>query len=141
MHLQTWKPDTCGCVVVENVPQTGNKTLASVTKKCPAHADVSDADLYGVLYANPDGENKVKNVVMAELMDEGVTESFRLTEKVLINGELQKQFRAGHDCLCHFTGSGANRVLEIEADLLTPQHRKVLIAHCKSLFERVVVVK
>ena len=141
MHLQTWKPDTCGCIVVENVPETGNKTLASVTKKCPAHSGVLDNDLYGILYANPDGENKVKNIVMAELLDEGVTETFRLTEKVLVNGELQKKFRDGHECVCSFTGVGANRVLEVHADLLSPQHRRALLDHCKSLFNRKIVIK
>ena len=62
---QNWRPDTCECSIEEeydrDIPNS-EITCSKVIKKCTAHQDIADTDLYGVIYANPDGENKRKNL-------------------------------------------------------------------------------
>jgi len=100
LKAMQWSPDTCGCTVEEYWdpanPQAG-KTFSRVVKRCPEHSTVDDSALYGVLYANPDGENKRKNRARAFLEDIGIDFS---------QG-------SGEDMVWNFTGSGASRVLHV----------------------------
>lgn len=60
---QRWAPDTCGCVVIEEIPDDGGpKVCVAVETLCPAHADLdpTPATVYDVLYG-PSGENRLKN--------------------------------------------------------------------------------
>lgn len=62
----TWRPDTCECVIEEtHDPENAayGVKFSAVIEKCAIHIAVSDANLYGVVYANSDGENKRKNLV------------------------------------------------------------------------------
>ena len=69
MSTQTWRPDTCECVIEEEVVD-GEITPGDVISKCSAHSGVADGDLYGVLIGNTDGENKRKNLIHAYLVNE-----------------------------------------------------------------------
>ena len=42
MARQRWHPDTCACVIDEDVDGDNQKTLAAVARKCQAHAALSD---------------------------------------------------------------------------------------------------
>jgi hypothetical protein len=68
-----WRPDTCGCVLKETHdpedPSYGVR-FAGVVTKCPAHEAIPHTNLYGVVYANPDGENKRKNLVHKFLVED-----------------------------------------------------------------------
>ena len=66
--MKTWQPDTCECLVEEVYEGTTIKGGGQVLRKCPAHLTVPDDQLYGVLYANPDGENKRKNQLIRALL-------------------------------------------------------------------------
>ena len=96
MSTQTWHPDTCECVIEENVVD-GEVSAGDVLSKCSAHTDVADNDLYGVLIGNTDGENKRKNLIYAHLVNEmGIT------------------FGDGNEYSWSFSGTGADRVLSVE---------------------------
>ena len=66
--MKTWKPDTCECLVEEIYNGTQIVGGGQVLKKCPAHAALADNEIYGVLYSNPDGENKRKNQMLRILL-------------------------------------------------------------------------
>ena len=70
--LQIWGPETCQCVIEElhdpDTPGFGVQ-FSKVILKCPNHVLVADAALFGVLYSNPDGENKRKNLVHKALLE------------------------------------------------------------------------
>lgn len=124
--MKTWKPDTCECVVEEIY---SGKTVVgggSVIKKCAAHATVADSELYGVLYSNPDGENKVKNLIEKKLLEDdslGVSESFTNEE-----GQEQRRYKHGIKYEWHFEGTGKDRILHFGtkgATLSKPQKDKL----------------
>lgn len=112
---QLWTPDTCGCHVEEEYDADNPNspmTCVGVRKKCPAHAAVLDADLYGVLYANPDGDNKRKNRIHGMLFGyEGPDLS--LWQDVLTADGTVRQFKSGIGFSWAFSGTGANRVITV----------------------------
>lgn len=132
--MRTWSPDTCGCKIEEVYDGTTITGAGQVLNKCPAHADVPDNDLYGVLYANPDGENKRKNQVYAMLIgqDENFTEDLGLSEAR--DGKVQLKAGVTYDWL--FTGSGKDRVLNvmINGTTLTTQQKTNLASECVTRF-------
>ena len=66
--MKTWKPDTCECLVEEIYNCAEIVGGGQVLKKCIVHQGVADDELYGILYSNPDGENKRKNQVLNILL-------------------------------------------------------------------------
>lgn len=139
--MQRWRPDTCGCVVLEDYDTQGNKYCCGVEHKCEAHKNVPDDALYGILYANHDGENKVKNKVLQELLDEGETEPFGISEEdVGKDGRPFKRIKKGCKCSLTFTGEGSERVLEVDVELES-HHKDCLNAHCENSFPGRVRVK
>src|SRR3990172_9164921 len=97
MSTQTWRPDTCGCVIEEDVTD-GVISAGDVISKCSLHTDVADGDLYGVLIGNTDGENKRKNLIYAYLVN-----------------EMGIEFGETIEYIWSFSGTGADRVLSAEA--------------------------
>ena len=63
-----WHPDTCACIINEIYDGTKIIGGGSVVRKCLVHESIPDNELYGVLYANPDGENKRKNIMLRILL-------------------------------------------------------------------------
>jgi len=96
MSTQTWRPDTCECVIEEEVVD-GEITPGDIISKCSAHSGVADGDLYGVLIGNTDGENKRKNLIHAYLVN-----------------ELGIEFGETIEYVWSFSGTGADRVLSVE---------------------------
>ncbi len=113
--MKTWKPDTCECHIEE--VYNGNEIVGGgqVLSKCAAHASVPDEDLYGVLYSNPDGENKVKNMMHRILLGHEEVKDLGL-EKVTKNnqGVDEVSFKEGVEYKWSFSGEGKHRKLQVE---------------------------
>lgn len=110
MTIQRWRPDTCECIVDERVNGDAPKTLERVVKKCEAHSEVPDAELYDVLYAAPDGENRRKNEIHAWALEQP-----DLSEATF-DAETQKPVRRlkpGQAFNWRFEGKGKRRVLVV----------------------------
>lgn len=113
--MKTWKPDTCECVVQEVYEGTTIKGGGQVIKKCTAHSSVADQDLYGVLYSNPDGENKVKNQMYRILLGYEEIKDLGLEEKVVKeDGSEVVEMKKGINYAWSFEGSDYNRKLKVE---------------------------
>jgi len=135
IKTQTWKPDTCECHVEEqydNSIENAEMTCSKVLKKCSAHIAVADADLFGVLYSNPDGENKRKNLVHKYLLE---TDSLGLAEDVVQkDGSTIRTLKAGVKYDWSFSGTGKDRVLnaEIKGATLAVGQKNNLKTFCDS---------
>jgi len=106
-----WTPDTCKCafdVLVVN----DDWQFDRVARKCYAHADVADAELYDLVL---NGENRRKNRLEWELKkDPALGLSEEKPERV-VNGqrvEAHVDFRDDVSFAWRFSGSGKGRVLE-----------------------------
>lgn len=113
--MKTWKPDTCKCEIEEIYSGTEITGGGQVITKCLAHKDVADEDLYGVLYANPDGENKMKNQVFRILLGYEEIKDLDIAEEKFEKGKSQGlELKDGIEYDWHFEGEGASRVLKVE---------------------------
>lgn len=121
-----WSPDTCGCVIDEDVQPGGGKTFAGIVTKCPVHLTVADADLYDVLYAAPHGENRRKNELEGFLLNHPDFGQDIVTP----HGEIVRAFKAGVGVSWQWTGDGSDRVLvpSITGVTMTPQRRQAIQA-------------
>lgn len=85
IKTQNWYPDTCPsppcCIEQTHNPDDPDYGVqfSRVIRKCSAHVDILNDDLWGVLYANPDGENKRKNLIEKHLLE---NEALALSETV-----------------------------------------------------------
>jgi hypothetical protein len=136
-YMKTWKPDTCDCVIEEIYQGTEIVGGGQVVKKCAAHSTVEDKDLYGVLYANPDGENKVKNQMYRVLLGMEDVKGLGL-EKVTKNKEGNDviELADGVDYKWTFDGLGYNRKLKVEVKgaALTKAKKDNIKAHADAKF-------
>jgi hypothetical protein len=118
IHYQTWVPDTCRCKVEEKHDldiKDSPMELSRVIRKCPAHVSVADNELYGVLYSNPDGENKRKNQILRVLLEHEDVKGIGLaTLRAASDGKIVPQLREGVEYAWSFTGEGKDRVLHVE---------------------------
>lgn len=130
VQKQIWIPDTCGCVIEElhdpANPAFGVQFSAAV-HKCPAHAAVPDASLWGVLYENADGENKRKNLLHKALLE---TSSLNLST-LAADGTFQWKSGVGFQW-----SFDANRVLQvtITGATLTTAQRNTINNFCTTQF-------
>ena len=136
--MKTWKPDTCGCEIEEIYNGTEIVGGGEVLKKCVAHTSVPDDQLYGVLYSNPDGENKRKNQMLRILLGHEDIKDLGLEEEKTnpdgSSGGLG--LKSGIDYSWSFEGTGKNRVLKVEvkgANLLKSQ-KDSIVALCDTKF-------
>lgn len=93
-----WRPDTCHCVIVQahDLAVEGSIALDHVESKCPAHAALTDEEIWEAVWAWPKGENRRKNLVRNQLVEQhGVEPSWR------------------------FVGTGKDRVLEVHVEGLS----------------------
>lgn len=115
ISTQNWTPDTCECTIEEkHNPSDQNYKIqfSKVIKKCSVHQSISDEELYGILYDNPDGENKRKNLIHKLLLED---DTLQLSEeKTKPNGEKYKDFKQGISYNWSFNGNGKDRVLVVE---------------------------
>ena len=129
--MKTWTPDTCpapGCIVEEIYDGAAIVGMGQVVHKCEAHQNIPDADLYGVLYANPDGENKRKNNIFRALCGhEGLT---------LGTDDGAGQLKPGVEYVWSFSGTGATRVLTVQVTgiTLSAQKKTALQNFCNTKF-------
>jgi hypothetical protein len=132
--MKTWTPDTCpspGCIIEEIYNGTDIVGAGAIVRKCAAHANVPDADLYGVLYSNPNGENKMKNAIYSILL--GIDEP-QLDLK--LSQSKPNVFSGGNDLVLkdgvtfdwNFKGSDDSRVIEctINGSAVTPTQKLAL---------------
>lgn len=130
MPLQIWKPDTCGCIIEERHGEGNGVEFNRVIEKCTVHQTVPDNQLFGVLYANPDGENKRKNRLEKALIE---TTGLNLGE---LNSNGAYVWRTGLGFTWSWTGTGANRVLKVSivGRTLTTQQRNTIQQWCDTNF-------
>lgn len=117
MRTQLWHPDTCDCLIEETCNEDNEVTEGKAMRKCDVHKDVPDGELYGVLFSNPDGENKRKNEVQAILLGHRSLKGLDLTEtKIDKNDQEVIVFKKGTKYNWHFLGTGKDRVLHFSLD-------------------------
>ena len=120
--MKTWKPDTCDCYVEEIYSGSEITGMGQVLRKCAPHAAVADAALYGVLYSNPDGENRRKNLVWKDLLGRFVGSLSETRTKA--DSTTYLEFKSGVDVRWAYSGVGAVRVLTVTitgVNLTVPQ--------------------
>lgn len=114
ISLMTWKPDTCDCEIEEShnpADSSYGVKFSKIFSKCPEHQSVSDNDIYDIVYANSDSEQKRKNQLEGHLLE---TEALGLSEEVTQeDGSKIRQFKSGIKYEWSFTGEGANRILDV----------------------------
>jgi len=128
--MKTWSPDTCGCQI-EEIYSGGSITgPGQVIRKCAAHASILDADLYGVLLTNPDGENRRKNRLEKMLIE---TSSLQLGQ---LNASGVFEWRPGLGFSWVWTGEGSGRVLRVTVIgvNLTAARKATAQAFCDATF-------
>ena len=135
--MKTWSPDTCGCTVEEIYEGTEIIGGGKVIKKCNVHSSVPDNELYGVLYSNPDGENKRKNLVHRILLGHD-NPSFGLEKKEMKDGQESVSLKEGVEYEWSFEGTGKNRVLNVSVKgaVLTEKHKSDFKDLCDAKFGR-----
>lgn len=114
--MKTWKPDTCECLIEEIYNGKDIVGGGQVLEKCLAHQNVPDNELYGVLYSNPDGENKRKNQVFRILLGYESVKGLGLEEaKTDPEGnDVGLGLKKGIEYNWSFEGTGKNRVLKVD---------------------------
>jgi len=70
MQQQLWRPDTCGCAVIESfdpdaAPDT--PTLYTYEHKCEAHAHLNDAEAFAAVFDENDRKNFAWNLAVRRL--------------------------------------------------------------------------
>ena len=129
--MKTWTPDTCphpGCIIEEIYDGPAIVGGGQVVRKCVAHQNVPDNELYGVLYANPDGENKRKNNIFRALCGfDGLN---------LGTDDGAGQLKNGVEYLWSFSGIGATRALTVQLTgiVLSVQKKSTLQNFCDTKF-------
>jgi len=113
--MKTWKPDTCECLVEEIYNGAEVIGGGQVLKKCIVHQGVADDELYGILYSNPDGENKRKNQVLNILLGYEAIKDLGLEEaKTNDDGsDGGLGLKNGLEYDWSFTGTGKDRILKV----------------------------
>lgn len=133
----SWIPDTCpppGCMVEEIYSGTTIIGMGQVLRKCPAHIAVPDSQLYGVLYSNPDGENKRKNRIFKEMLEKF---SGSLSElKTSADGSQTFDWKGGVTVSWVYTGAGSARLLTITVIgvNLTNNQKNLIQNYCDTNF-------
>jgi len=126
-RTQRWRPDTCGCSIIETWDPADPSFVRTgqPESKCQDHATVSDEELYGVLHANPDGENRRKNDVRSSLLEiDDITE---------FDDDGNLRFIHAAEMKWRFEGEGKNRTLHVsvQSDVIIGRIR-TLNAHIEA---------
>lgn len=115
-----WKCGTCGCHIRQRNENPGDYPIfIKVEKKCPAHKDVPDDELFGVLLSNPDSECARASAIFRALLavPELVFEDPKTGAVELKNQPVWRE---------HFVGSGSDRKLEVTLDGVKPDELKMM---------------
>jgi hypothetical protein len=112
--MKTWRPDTCECWVEEIYNGAEIIGMGQILKKCTVHQDVLDEELYGVLYTNPDSENKMKNKIHSILLGQDSIKDLGLHKKIIKDGQETSELNDGVEYAWSFSGVGKDRKLEVE---------------------------
>lgn len=143
-----WKPDTCECVINQvhddvlnlwSAEETFTNKQGKVfeTVRCSAHASINDVEeLYGVLYKNPDGENKVKNLMEKHFLEDsnaGVSEE---VDDPSDSSKKIRRFKQGIKYTWRFEGTGKNRKLRcgIEGATMLKAKKDAIQNHADQAF-------
>ena len=102
--MTKWETDTCHCVILEQTEKDGTVSGVPI-KKCGDHKEVPDSDLYGVLFSNPDGENRMVNAVWKVLFGE----NWYIDKSSVVRVRVEPWDEI--NCNYYFNGSGKNRIL------------------------------
>ena len=115
ISFQKWTPDTCKCVLEESHnpsdPAYGVK-FSKVLSKCDDHFNTSDSNLYNVIYLNGDSDQKLKNGMYKELIENN---ALGLSKEVTdnLNGTT-RQLKDGMDYTWRFEGRDSTRILYVK---------------------------
>lgn len=114
ISLMTWTPDTCACKIEESHNPSDSEygvKFSKVLSKCSDHQSLPDSAIYSTIYANSDSEQKRKNGMHGYLLE---TSDLGLSEEVVDDdGVTSRRFKPGITYEWSFTGTGSNRVLDI----------------------------
>jgi len=111
IHKNIWSPDTCECQIEfefddELPPESREHKASKVIKKCPAHSTTDIIDHHDH-YDTVLKENKRKNILLGKMVEAH-------PELAKIGPDGSKNLKDDIDYIHSFTGTGKNRVLEVE---------------------------
>lgn len=133
-HINTWKPDTCGCeihyewddaapgVVTPVGDFTGSDGVTRQTKKCAAHAGI---ETHGELHEHIGKENRSKNMMLKHLVEDHAKFS---EEEVDQEGRVSKKLKRGVAYEYSFTGKDKDRrlVVSLRGASVTANDKQVM---------------
>lgn len=127
MSKQIWHPDTCSCIIEEDVT-AGVVSFSKVISKCSLHASVADNQLYTTVL---DGENRKKNKIHGYLVASGIS---GLTEIDAESGAVV--LKKGIVLNWNWSGTGTDRVITIwlTGFTLTTQQKNAAQTWCNNHF-------
>ncbi len=130
MSKQRWHPDTCACVIEEDVTG-GVVSFSKVLAKCADHASVADNALYGVIHENAGSEQKRKNKILGFLINAGIS---GLTDIDADSGSVV--IKKGIAFNWSWSGTGDSRVLTVwlTGFTLTTQQKNTAQTWCNNQF-------
>jgi len=100
----------------------------SVLDKCNIHQAVANGDLFDIVYADSDSEQKRKNGTLGQMEGNasvGMSESY-------VDGEgvTRRRLLAGISYTYSFSGTGYDRVLSVTIDGTTTENKQALQTVC-----------
>ncbi len=112
--MKIWKPDTCDCVIEEVYNGTEIVGAGQIIHKCDSHIGVADVDLYGVIIANSDSEQKrIRDVRRALTGDDGDANTLQIASKLTttktVGQTSSTELKTGIEPSFTFTGTDHNR--------------------------------
>ena len=113
IKIQTWRPDTCECVINQQYDDQADPivlTVHSVQNRCSQHSSLTNnTDLYDVV----NEENPRRNFAFGHILDNAPTPMYDLQE------DGSRTFKKGITVDWAYTGTIPNRVLTITVTGIT----------------------
>ena len=133
IKLQTWKPDTCDCVIEQTHDPSDPRygvVFSKFIEKCLVHQALSDEDAYGKIYEDFNSEQKCKNILQGELLDNTI---FGISETVIENGRSINKLKIGIFYNWQFD-ENRKLIIDIAGISLPPPIKTLIQNFCNTTF-------
>ncbi len=130
MGKQIWRPDTCGCVIEEDITD-GVLKMSRFVEKCEWHSKLDDQAAWDAVYGSDDSEQKRKNTLLNYLVTSDIA---GLTETDAQGSE--KAMKKGVDLKWSWSESEGDKAITVWLDgfALTEKQRDDAQAWCDDKF-------
>ena len=130
MNLQNWSPDTCKCVFEEKVVE-GVVSFNKMLNKCPNHVTVLDEQVWNTVIDEQlriaEVNKQVNNSSAMTVLSLEEKRMSKIILKILNKGNItipDKILSSDKSVKHSFTGTGKDRVLEVELNNFTIQEKE-----------------